>query len=58
MTINCGKCGERLREGQEIRGLFVAYYHELRSKVIFSITKPHHYEGGSLEHVNCSGDEE
>lgn len=58
MLIRCGKCDQPLREGQEVYGRFAAYYHELVSKVTFSVTKPHEIYADTLEHVRCEGDDD
>jgi hypothetical protein len=54
MTIKCGKCGLVLTEGQEVKATMRAYYHELPSKVTFSLSQPHDVEAGSLVHVECA----
>lgn len=53
MIVYCGNCGGKLREGEEVKGTFHAYYHELGSKVHWSITKPHDYDTGTLCHSDC-----
>lgn len=53
MTLNCADCGKRLKDGDLIEGIFRAYYHEIPSKVFFSITKPHDYLKETVMHVDC-----
>lgn len=53
MIIRCRACGHRIADGDEVRGTFRAFLHELGSTVLYSITKPHEVEKDSLEHVNC-----
>lgn len=53
MTINCRKCGRVLRNDDEVRYIALGYYQELRSKVVFSVSKPHEVDAQSLEHADC-----
>lgn len=54
MIVTCTKCGKFLKEGQEVEGVFRAFYHELGSKVHYAITKPHDYVPNTLCHVDCN----
>ncbi len=58
MIIYCPKCKQPFKEGDEVQGTFRAFWHELGSKVHFSISKPHEYVPGTLSHVKCEGDED
>lgn len=53
MTIHCRKCGRVLKNEDEVRYTALGYYQELRSKVVFSVSKPHEVEADSLEHADC-----
>jgi hypothetical protein len=53
MTVNCYICHQPFKEDEEIVGVMVAYWHELPSRVNFSITKPHHAYRDTLHHLEC-----
>lgn len=53
MMILCQKCRQPLREDDEITFTGRAFYHELGSKVSYSITKPHDADPDTFAHVDC-----
>lgn len=53
MIIHCAECGDILKEGEEIEGVFRAYYHDIPSKVHFSVSNPHDYLKETICHVRC-----
>lgn len=57
MTKLCRKCHLPFKENHEVQGMFKAFWHELGSKIHFSISKPHEYVAETLEHVDCDNPE-
>ena len=53
MIVLCNICGLPFKEEEEVRGCVDAFWHELGSRVHFSITNPHNVIRGSLRHVLC-----
>lgn len=54
MTIRCAQCDQPLKEGQEVEGLFAAYFHEIPSTQAYAITKPHEILVDTLAHRDCT----
>lgn len=55
MQILCCECGEELKEGDEVEGLFKAYYKALASKVHYAVSEPHDFIAETMAHVKCPG---
>ena len=53
MTRACYLCGELLREEQLVEITVIAHFHELKSKVAYSIGKPVDAYADTLRHHNC-----
>ena len=53
MIISCNICHLPFKEGEEVRGLMDSYWHELGSRVHFSLSKSHNVIRNSLYHVDC-----
>lgn len=49
----CPNCDQLLKEGQEIKGTFYAYFHAVPSRRVISTTRPHDFIAESLQHANC-----
>lgn len=60
MNRNCPNCDQPFKDGQEIRGVFFAYWHQIPSRTTMATTKPHEGIPETVEHRNCreaNGDE-
>lgn len=53
MTKACYVCGELLREGQLVELTVISHFHELKSKVAYSIGKPIDAYADTLRHHEC-----
>ena len=53
MILYCNICKASLKEKEEVRLTADAYWHELGSKIVFSISQPHNVDVTSLRHVDC-----
>lgn len=53
MKVNCPKCDQPFKDGQEIKGVFLAYFHDIPSKRVVSTTTPHDFIAETMEHVSC-----
>ncbi len=53
MTLKCIQCEKVIKEGEEIEGIFRAFYHAIPSEIHFSITKPHDYLKETIIHTDC-----
>lgn len=53
MMLRCRKCERVFRENDEVKAVMSAFWHELASRVNFSVTKPHDVDSETLEHVDC-----
>jgi hypothetical protein len=58
MTKPCYICGEYIREGQLVELTVIATFHELKSKVAYSIDKPIDAYADTLRHHECTEDYE
>ena len=58
MIISCNICHLPFKENDEVRGLMDAYWHELGSRVHFSLSKPHNVLRDSLRHRSCEESED
>ena len=58
MTLHCSICGKHFREEDEIRGEMDAFWHQLGSRVHFSVTKPHNVVAATLRHIACEESED
>lgn len=57
MIRTCYICHKMFKEDDEIRAEMDAYWHELASKVNFSISRPHNVVAASLRHLSCENSE-
>jgi hypothetical protein len=53
MQLYCHICRHILKEGEEVMFTGMSYWHELGSKVTYSISTPHHVLKDSLRHSDC-----
>ena len=53
MIIDCWICHKPFKEGEEIVFTGYAYWHELGSKVAYSISKPHEVAKDTIHHSDC-----
>lgn len=53
MTIHCYICGKAFREDDEVVFTGLAYWHELASRVHYSISKPHEVFKTTMHHNDC-----
>lgn len=53
MRIHCAICSKPFREEDEIRAEMDCYWHELGSRVHYSVTKPHNVMQSTMRHVSC-----
>lgn len=49
----CFRCGIPLRTGEDVALTVFAKYHELRSKVAWSIERPYDADEDTLRHRSC-----
>jgi hypothetical protein len=54
MQLHCNLCHHEFRDGEEVMFIGYSYWHELKSKVNYSISKPHEVDQDSFAHVTCS----
>lgn len=57
MTINCYICHKPFREEDEVVFTGLAYWHELASRVHYSISKPHEVFKSTMHHMKCEDNE-
>lgn len=53
MVRRCPNCDQPFKEGQEVKGTFFAYWHEIPSRRAVATTRPHECIPETLEHRNC-----
>lgn len=53
MTVYCYLCQQPFRDGSEVAFTGLAYWHELKSKVAYSITQPHEVYADTMHHTDC-----
>lgn len=53
MQIYCNLCHHVIIEEEEVRFTANAYWHELGSKTIYSVSRPHHVDKDSIRHADC-----
>lgn len=49
----CNLCNRPFKEDDEVMYVAFSYWHELGSKVNYSISKPHEVDQHSFQHVTC-----
>jgi hypothetical protein len=57
MIKQCIICGKSFKEDDEVRVTVDALWHELGSKIHYSITRPHHLLSNTLRHTECAENE-
>lgn len=53
MTLYCNLCNMPFKEADEVMFVGFAYWHELKSAVSYSISRPHEVDQDSFQHVSC-----
>jgi hypothetical protein len=53
MIIACSVCNKPFREDEEVRYTADSFWHELGSRIHFSVSKPHNVIRDSLRHSAC-----
>lgn len=56
MTKACYICNRDIKDGELVELTVIAYFHELKSKVAYSIGKPVDAYADTLRHHDCNED--